>query len=108
MARGARLDAPGVLHHVMVRGIERRPIFQDDRDRTDFVTRLADLGGIRLRGTTAGHGKSAESEIGTAVRRLSACSASATVSVRQPIAPETPQAGRDPAAPLPPWPRSAR
>jgi REP element-mobilizing transposase RayT len=25
----------------MVRGIERRPIFQDDGDRTDFVARLA-------------------------------------------------------------------
>jgi hypothetical protein len=24
MPRGPRLDAPGVLHHVMVRGIERR------------------------------------------------------------------------------------
>lgn len=43
MPRGPRLDAPGVLHHVMVRGIERRPIFRDDRDRTDFVARLAAL-----------------------------------------------------------------
>ena len=33
MPRGPRLDAPGVLHHVMVRGIERRPLFGDDRDR---------------------------------------------------------------------------
>lgn len=41
MPRGPRLDAPGVLHHVMVRGIERRAIFRDDEDRTDFVTRLA-------------------------------------------------------------------
>jgi len=32
MVRQARLDAPGVLHHVMARGIERRPIFIDDRD----------------------------------------------------------------------------
>ena len=43
MPRGPRLDAPGVLHHVMVRGIERRSIFRDDRDRRDFVTRLAAL-----------------------------------------------------------------
>ncbi len=43
MARGPRLDAPGVLHHVMVRGIERRPLFRDDRDRDDFVERLAGL-----------------------------------------------------------------
>ena len=26
MPRQARLDAPGVLHHIMVRGIERRKI----------------------------------------------------------------------------------
>jgi putative transposase len=43
MPRGPRLDAPGVLHHVMVRGLERRPIFRDDRDRADFVRRLAAL-----------------------------------------------------------------
>ena len=41
MPRGPRLDAPGTLHHVMVRGIEGRPIFRDDRDRDDFVGRLA-------------------------------------------------------------------
>ena len=43
MVRQARLDAPGVLHHVMARGIERRPIFTDDRDRDEFVRRLSDL-----------------------------------------------------------------
>ena len=31
--RQARLDAPGVIHHVMARGIERRKIFRDDPDR---------------------------------------------------------------------------
>jgi putative transposase len=43
MPRGPRLDAPGALHHVMVRGIEDRPIFRDDRDRDDFTQRLATL-----------------------------------------------------------------
>ena len=43
MLRGPRLDAPGVLHHVMARGIERQRIFQDDADREDFVQRLAGL-----------------------------------------------------------------
>ncbi len=43
MPRGPRLDAPGVLHHVMARGIERRNLFRDDRDREDFVRRLAGL-----------------------------------------------------------------
>lgn len=43
MPRQARLDAPGVLHHVMARGIERREIFRDDRDRDRFVERLGAL-----------------------------------------------------------------
>jgi len=43
MPRLARLDAPGVLHHVMIRGIERRKIFLNDKDREDFVERLAKL-----------------------------------------------------------------
>ena len=40
MARGPRLDAAGTLHHIMVRGIERRRIFESDRDREDFLDRL--------------------------------------------------------------------
>ena len=43
MPRQPRLDAPGVLHHVMVRGIERRAIFRDAADRTDFIARVAAL-----------------------------------------------------------------
>src|SRR5512136_2781313 len=43
MPRQARLDAPGVLHHVMVRGIERTTLFRDDPDRTDFLARVATL-----------------------------------------------------------------
>lgn len=41
MPRLARLDAPGILHHVMGRGIERRKIFINDVDRNDFISRLA-------------------------------------------------------------------
>ena len=51
MPRGPRLDAPGVLHHVMVRGIEGRPVFRDDQDRDNFVDRLAALartGGLTI------------------------------------------------------------
>ncbi len=33
MPRGPRLDAPGVLQHVMARGIERRKLFLDNHDR---------------------------------------------------------------------------
>ncbi len=40
MPRGPRLDAPGTLHHVMVRGIEGRRIFETTVDRRDFVERL--------------------------------------------------------------------
>jgi REP element-mobilizing transposase RayT len=43
MPRGARLDAPGTLHHVIVRGIERRKIVDDDRDRENFRSRLGEL-----------------------------------------------------------------
>jgi REP element-mobilizing transposase RayT len=43
MPRSARLDAPGVLHHVIIRGIERRNIFNDNRDRVDLLDRLAVL-----------------------------------------------------------------
>ena len=43
MPRLARLDAPGVLHHVMGRGIEKREIFINKKDRNDFISRLADL-----------------------------------------------------------------
>ena len=43
MPRTARLDAPGVLHHVMIRGIERRDIFRNDNDRDDLIERLAKL-----------------------------------------------------------------
>jgi putative transposase len=40
VARGVRLDAPGGLHHVIVRGIEGRRIFETEKDREDFLDRL--------------------------------------------------------------------
>jgi putative transposase len=40
MPRKARLDAPGALHHIIFRGIERRIIFPGDEDRDDFLERL--------------------------------------------------------------------
>ena len=43
MPRLARLDAPGVLHHVIIRGIERRKIYRDSKDQNDFLARLEDL-----------------------------------------------------------------
>ena len=43
MPRGPRLDAPGAVHHVMVRGVDRRDIFKDDRDARDLLRRLSDV-----------------------------------------------------------------
>ena len=43
MPRTGRLDAPGVLHNIMIRGIERRNIFRDNQDRKDFLVRLEKL-----------------------------------------------------------------
>jgi putative transposase len=40
VARVARRDAPGAVHHVLARGIERQRIFRDDDDREDFLVRL--------------------------------------------------------------------
>ncbi len=40
MPRKARIDAPGALHHIICRGIERRKIFTDDADKNYFVSRL--------------------------------------------------------------------
>ena len=43
MPRQARIDAPGALHHITARGIEKRKIFKDNTDRQRFVTRLGDI-----------------------------------------------------------------
>jgi putative transposase len=40
MPRQARLDCSGTLHHVMIRGIEKRRIVDDHKDRDRFVSRL--------------------------------------------------------------------
>jgi len=43
MPRQARIDAPGALHHIIVRGIERRRIFSNDQNRDNFIKRLGDI-----------------------------------------------------------------
>ncbi len=40
MPRQARLDMPGALHHIMIRGMNKSDIFVDDEDRTKFLERL--------------------------------------------------------------------
>jgi putative transposase len=49
MPRQSRIDAPGALHHVMIRGIDRTTIFRDDEDRESFLDRL---GGVLLQSCT--------------------------------------------------------
>ena len=43
MPRQARLDAPGTLHHVIIRGIECKEIVKDDHDRQNFVYRMVTI-----------------------------------------------------------------
>ena len=40
MPRQARLDMPGALHHIMIRGINKSDIFTDNEDRVKFLDRL--------------------------------------------------------------------
>jgi len=39
----ARLDAPGTLHHVMIRDLEGKGIFYDNEDRENFLSRVGQL-----------------------------------------------------------------
>jgi len=43
MPRQSRIDTPGALQHIIIRGIERKAIFKDDADRENFVDRLGKL-----------------------------------------------------------------
>ncbi len=40
MPRKARIDASGALHHIIIRGIERKAIFKDTADRENFFERF--------------------------------------------------------------------
>jgi putative transposase len=51
MPRGPRIDAAGAFHHVWSRGIERKLVFRDDRDRRFFLDRLekaCEMNGARV------------------------------------------------------------
>ena len=43
MPRRSRIDAPGALHHIIARGINRQRIFTDDADRDNFLDRLGNI-----------------------------------------------------------------
>ncbi len=49
MTWGPRLDSPDVLQNVTACGIERRKLFLDNRDRGDFLRRVAALTEVRTR-----------------------------------------------------------
>ena len=43
MPRQARLDAPGALRHIMVRGINKSAVFSGEQDKRKFLERLGEL-----------------------------------------------------------------
>ena len=43
MPRKSRIDAPGALHHIIIRGIERCSIFRDDSDKDHFLERFGNI-----------------------------------------------------------------
>ena len=48
MPRKRRLDYPGAVQHVVAQGNDRRRIFMDDKDRTTFLNRLADVASAQM------------------------------------------------------------
>ena len=50
MPRQSRIDAPGALHHIISRGIDRQKLFESKADYEDFLTRL----GLILKETQTG------------------------------------------------------
>lgn len=43
MPRQSRIDITGALHHIIIRGIERKRVFRNNRDRDDFLDRLGNI-----------------------------------------------------------------
>ncbi len=43
MPRKTRVDVPGALHYIIIRGIERKAIFKDTQDYEGFLERLGNL-----------------------------------------------------------------
>ena len=40
MLKKARINMSGALHHLIIRGIERKRIYRNDQDRNNFLDRL--------------------------------------------------------------------
>ncbi len=43
MSRKVSINAPGALHHIIIRGIERKVIFKDSQDYSNFLNRLRNV-----------------------------------------------------------------
>jgi hypothetical protein len=43
MPRKTRIDAPGAVQHIIIRGIERKAIFRDTADKDTFVERFGKI-----------------------------------------------------------------
>jgi len=43
MPRKARIDAPGAVQHIIIRGIERKDIFRDNTDKDTFIERFGKI-----------------------------------------------------------------
>jgi len=43
MPRKSRIDAPGALNHIVIRGIEKKAIFKDKCDYSNFLDRLGNI-----------------------------------------------------------------
>ena len=43
MPRQARIDAPGAIQHIIIRGIERKNIFRDTVDKDTFIGQLGKI-----------------------------------------------------------------
>lgn len=43
MLRKVGIDSPGTLHHIIIRGIEHKKIFQDNTDRDNFLGRFGEI-----------------------------------------------------------------
>ena len=78
MARKSRIDAPGALQHIIVRGIERRSIFVDAQDYQNFLERL---GNILTNSSTSGYFEIKCDEIKSQSRRRAIARSRAVISI---------------------------
>ena len=77
MARKSRIDASWALHHIIIRGIERRSIFVDAQDYQNFLQRL---GNLLTDSSTSGYFEIKSDEIKSQSRRRAVARSRAVIS----------------------------